>query len=91
MSEVAKRKLHSILRLEVSKTKYQTLESQILGLRTMAVIFGCLDFIFVFDDVCSQVGDKSSRIFPLAHDLTCIYIYIYIYFFFFFFLFHAEI
>ena len=46
MSEVAKGELHSILRLEVSKTISQTLESQILGLRTMVVIFGCLDFIF---------------------------------------------
>ena len=46
MSEVAKGKLHSVLRLEVSKTISQTLESQILGLRTMVVIFGCLDFIF---------------------------------------------
>ena len=46
MSEVAKGKLHSIRRLEVSKTLYQTLESQILGLRTMVVIFECLDLIF---------------------------------------------
>ena len=46
MSEVANRKLHSILRFKVSKTIYQTLESQILGLQTMVVIFGCLDFIF---------------------------------------------
>ena len=54
MSEVAEGKLHSILRLEVSKTIYQILESQILGQRTM---------------------DKSSRLFPLTHDLTCKYIY----------------
>ena len=40
MSEVAKGKLHSIRRLEVSKTIDQTLDSQILGLRTMVVIFG---------------------------------------------------
>ena len=46
MSEVAKGKLHSIQILEVSKTINQTLESQILGLQTMVVIFGCLDFIF---------------------------------------------
>ena len=46
MSEIAKGNLHSILRLEVSKTIYQTLESHILALRTMIVIFGCLDFIF---------------------------------------------
>ena len=46
MSGVAKGKLHSIRRLEVSKTIYQTLESQILGLRTMVVIFGYLDIIF---------------------------------------------
>ena len=46
MSEDAKGKLHSILKLEVSKTIYQTVMSQILGPRIMVVIFGCLDFIF---------------------------------------------
>ena len=53
MSEVAKGKLHAILRLEVSKTIYQPLESQILALRTMIVIFGCLDFIFLTNSVGS--------------------------------------
>ena len=59
MSEVAKGKLHSVLKLEVSKTIYQTLESQILGLRTMVVIFGL--WMSGFHFLTNSIGSFPSH------------------------------